>query len=451
MATLPPEATVALEVGRAAALRGNPALPGDKSISHRALMLALLANGRSTMVGLSGGADVHSTRAIVQALGARVTEIGAEAGDVPGLGTVVVESNGLEALRAPSGPLDCGNSGTTLRLFAGILAGQPMSATLDGDGSLRSRPMARVAAPLAAMGASVRTADGRAPLTIHGRHPLTPIDWTPEVASAQVKSAILLAGLRADGTTRVRERVATRDHTERMLRARGVGVRSTPDGAGGTVVEVDGGLAVRPRDQLVPRDPSAAAFWLVAAVAHPDAELELHRVGVNPGRRESVDLLREMGASIVEHGVSDHADDEEPMADLRARSSELRAIDVDARRVAAAIDEIPVLCVAATQAAGTTRFRGVGELRVKESDRLAGIVSGLTALGADIRVEDDDLRIAGPTPLQGTAVDGQGDHRLVMTFAIAGLLAAGRTTILGAASHAISDPGFVAELERIRP
>jgi 3-phosphoshikimate 1-carboxyvinyltransferase len=272
------------------------------------------------------------------------------------------------------------------------------------------------------------------------------------VASAQVKSAILLAALRADGTTRVRERIATRDHTERMLNARGVAVRTTPDASGGAAIEIDGGQPVRPCDETIPGDPSAAAFWLVAGAAHPDAVIDLARVGMNPGRRVAIDLLREMGAAIDDSPIelAPGGADVEPVADLRVVSSGLRAIDVSAGRVALAIDEIPILCVAATQANGTTTFRGAGELRVKESDRLAGIVHGLTAFGADLSVSGDDVRIVGPTVLRGTSVDGLGDHRLVMAFAIAGLLATGRTSIAGAASAAISDPGFFIELERIR-
>jgi 3-phosphoshikimate 1-carboxyvinyltransferase len=440
-----------LRVEPATALRGRPALPGDKSISHRALMLALLAEGRSTIAGASPGGDVRSTQAVVEALGGRV---GMEAGETTAgrPPPLVVDSPGMDALRAPLDRLDCSNSGTTLRLFAGILAGQPFAAVLDGDASLRRRPLERVVEPLLAMGADlIATESGTAPLAVQGRHPLRPIDWSPSVASAQVKSAILLAGMRADGTTRLREPIATRDHTERMLRARGVAVRTAPDERGGATIEIAGGQPVRPHAEVVPGDVSAAAFWLVAGAAHPDAVIDLAGVGVNPGRRVAIDLLREMGASIDERPIGGaDREDEEPMADLGVRSSELRGIDVSAARVALAIDEIPVLCVAATQARGITRFRGAGELRVKESDRLSAITRGLAAFGADVSVEGDDVRIVGPTALRGTSIDGLGDHRLVMAFAIAGLLATGSTTIGGAASAAISDPGFFNELERIR-
>jgi 3-phosphoshikimate 1-carboxyvinyltransferase len=438
-----------LDVAGASALRGSPALPGDKSISHRALLLALLARGTSRITAASDGEDVRTSRMVIERLGARV-----KAGvfpEPPANVQYTVESEGIDGLRAPDGTLDCRNSGTTLRLVAGILAGQPFEAILDGDGSLRRRPMRRVVEPLRAMGAEIAATDaGTPPLTIRGRRELTAIDWTPATASAQVKSAILLAGLRAEGTTRVHEPIATRDHTERMLRSCGVDVRTTADGAGGAVVELAGGQSIAALDLVVPADASAAAFWLVAGASHPDAELRLAAVGTNPGRRGALDILREMGARIEETAYPGERDGE-PVADLRVVSSELHGIDVDARRAVAAIDEIPVLCLTATQARGVTTFRGVGELRVKESDRIAGIVAGLTAFGAKVSVEGDDVRIVGPTALEGASVDGQGDHRLVMTFAIAGLLASGRTSINGAASAAISDPGFIAELERIRP
>jgi 3-phosphoshikimate 1-carboxyvinyltransferase len=438
-------------VARASRLAGAPNLPGDKSISHRALMLALLANGRSTIAGASAGADVQSTAGILRALGADVLVTESEP-----TGTLAfrVVSLGPDGLREPRAPLDCGNSGTALRLFAGILAGLPMTAVLDGDASLRGRPVARIIEPLRSMGAVLqgRRQDSLPPVTVVGRTPLRAVDWSTRVPSAQVKSAILLAGLRAEGVTRVREAVATRDHTERMLRARGVAVRTTPDAGGGATIEIEGGTSVQAMDQLVPADPSAAAFWLVAGSIHPAAALSLANVGVNPTRRAAIDLLRAMGASIEETGVVGPAGGEpdgEPAADLVVRSASLRGIEVGPADTARAIDEIPILCLAATQAEGPTTIRSAGELRAKESDRLAGIVAGLTALGARIALDGDDIRIAGPTPLRGAIVDSLADHRLAMTFAIAGLVAAGRTRIRGAASAAISDPGFFDELERV--
>ncbi len=446
-------ATPVLDVSPARRRGGERRLPGDKSISHRALMLALLADGESFIAGAGDGADVRSTAGIVAALGGQVERAPGMAGNVD----YRVRSGGAGGLREPGATLDCGNSGTSLRLFAGILAGQPARAVLDGDGSLRARPMARVIEPLRAMGASVEGSRGGAlpPLTIVGRAPLRAIEWPTPVPSAQVKSAILLAGLRADGTTTVRESVATRDHTERMLRARSVSVRTSADADGGRAIEIEGGAVVAARDEQVPGDPSAAAFWLVAGAIHPDADLVLRGVGVNPTRRAVVDLLRRMGASIDETPVGPVAGGQlggagEPVADLRSRSSSLEAIELDAGDTAGAIDEIPVLSLAATQARGRTVIRGAGELRHKESDRITGIVDGLRALGARIEAIGDDLHIDGPTPLRGGLVDSLGDHRLALTFAIAGLIAVGRTTIAGADSVGVSYPSFFADLERIR-
>jgi 3-phosphoshikimate 1-carboxyvinyltransferase len=433
----------------ASRLAGELRLPGDKSISHRALMLALLANGESHIRGAGDGADVRSTAAVAAALGARVERRPGEGGNVD----YAVTATGGAGLRRPSGVLDCGNSGTSLRLFAGIVAGHPIEAVLDGDASLRQRPMARIIEPLAAMGARVEGArEGRPPLVVAGRRRLDPIEWRTPVPSAQVKSAILLAALAANGTTIVRESVATRDHTERMLRARGVTVRTMPGSDGGAIVEVDGPAIVGAVDGRVPGDPSAAAFWLVAGAIHRDAELMVRGVGVNPTRRAAIDFLSLMGAAIDERaiGTASQADVGEPVADLRVRSSSLRAIQLMPPDTAAAIDEIPVLCLAATQARGRSVIRGAGELRHKESDRVAGIVDGLRALGARIDVDGDDISIDGPVELRGAAVDSLGDHRLAMTFAIAGLIAQGRTVIDGAESVSISYPTFFADLERIR-
>ncbi|HEY8868663.1 MAG TPA: 3-phosphoshikimate 1-carboxyvinyltransferase [Candidatus Limnocylindrales bacterium] len=442
----------------AARLRGEIDLPGDKSISHRALMLAALANGESRIEGAGDGADVRSTAGIVAALGAAVTRMQRAAPNVD----YIVTSPGADGLRQPEQRLDCRNSGTSLRLFAGILAGLPLSAVLDGDESLRRRPVARIIEPLRSMGAVIhaRQNDSLPPLTVSGHSPLRAVDFATAVPSAQVKSAILLAGLRAEGRTTVRERVQTRDHTERMLRARGVSVRQRRNPDGSVVVEVDGGVAVGAIDEKVPGDVSAAAFWLVAGATHPDAEITIRSVGINPTRRAIIDLLRAMGAAIEEHPVPTGAGQDgrvglddgvgEPIADLVIRSSDLLAIDLGPSDVAAAIDEVPILCLAATQARGTSTFRGASELRNKESDRVAGIATGLRALGADVAVDGDDLSITGPVRLRGVATDSLDDHRLAMTFAIAGLIADGETVVGRAASASISYPGFFSELERIR-
>jgi 3-phosphoshikimate 1-carboxyvinyltransferase len=452
----------AARVAPAARLRGELRLPGDKSISHRALLLATLARGESRITGAGDGADVRSTAGIMRALGAAVERFEVEAPDDRNVEYRVV-SPGADGLTEPAAALDCGNSGTSLRLIAGMVAGLRMTSILDGDASLRRRPVARIIEPLRAMGAELhaRNDDSLPPLTVVGHTPLRAVDVTTPVPSAQVKSAILLAALRADGRTTVRERVATRDHTERMLRARGVPVDRVAEDDGGVSWSMNGGVAVQAIDQQVPGDVSAAAFWLVAASIHPDAELTLRHVGVNPTRRAVIDLLRAMGADIEERPVGGSASGEparadeaagagEPMADLVVRSAELRAIDLGPADVATAIDEIPVLCLAAARARGTTTIRGAGELRHKESDRIAGIAAGLTAMGVHVEVDGDDLRIRGAGTLRGATTDSLDDHRLAMTFAVAGLSATDPMTIERPDSAAISYPGFLSDLERVR-
>jgi 3-phosphoshikimate 1-carboxyvinyltransferase len=425
-------------------------MPGDKSISHRALMLAALATGESRIEGAGDGADVRSTAAIMQALGASTERVTGDGRNV----TYRVVSPGASGLTQPDGILDCGNSGTSLRLVSGMLAGLPMTCILDGDASLRRRPVARIIEPLRSMGAVLhaRRNDSLPPLTVVGHTPLRSIDFATASPSAQVKSAILLAGLRADGRTTVREAVATRDHTERMLRARGVPVEREDSPAGRVAWTVQGGVPVHTVDERVPGDFSAAAFWLVAGAVHPDAELVLRDVGVNPTRRALIDILRSMGAEIEERPHGEGPDDGigEPIADLFVRSSELRAADLGPADVAAAIDEIPILCLAATAARGTTRIRGAGELRHKESDRISGVATGLRAMGARVEIDGDDLHIGGGTALRGAATDSLDDHRLAMTFAMAGLIASGDTTIARPGSAAISYPGFFDDLERVR-
>ena len=456
----------AIVIRPASRLRGELLLPGDKSISHRALMLATLAAGTSRISGAGDGADVRSTAAVCRALGASIERLEDDRKDGRAPATVGyrVVSPGVDGLHEPAADLDCGNSGTSLRLIAGIVAGLPFRSVLDGDDSLRRRPVARIIEPLRSMGATLRghSDDSLPPLTVIGRHPLRSIDYTTPVPSAQVKSAILLAALRADGRTTVRETVATRDHTERMLRARGVDVqterqdlRAGEDGTAGVAITIEGGRRVEAIDQRVPGDVSAAAFWLVAASIHPDADLTLRGVGLNPTRRAVIDLLRAMGADIEELPVDGATDDDaaagagEPIADLRVRSSELRGIDIGPTSVAAAIDEIPILCLAAAFASGETLVRGAGELRHKEADRIAGTADGLKALGAHVVVDGDDIRISGGTRLRGATTDSLDDHRLAMTFAVAGLLATGETTVLRPASAAISYPGFFDDLGRV--
>ncbi|MBM4408109.1 MAG: 3-phosphoshikimate 1-carboxyvinyltransferase [Chloroflexi bacterium] len=441
---LDPEVAV---VRPAARLRGTLRLPGDKSISHRALLFAALADGESRITAAGDGADVRSTAGIVRVLGATVERVRETGGTVD----YRVVSPGVDGLAEPVGILDCGNSGTSLRLTAGVLAGLPMYAVLDGDASLRRRPVARIIAPLRTMGAVLhaRRTDTLPPLTVVGRAPLRSVDYQTPVPSAQVKSSILLAALRAEGRTTVRESVGTRDHTERMLRARGIDVRREETSAG-VAWSLEGGRRVQSVDERVPGDVSAAAFWLVGGAIHSDADLTLRDVGLNPSRRAIIDLLRAMGASIAgDAGVVDDGVGE-PLADLTVHSSDLRGIDIGPREVAAAIDEIPILCLAASQASGTTRIRGAGELRHKESDRIAGIAAGLRALGADVDVDGDDITITGRQALRGATTDSLDDHRLAMTFAVAGLIAEGETVVSRPGSASISYPGFFADLEGVR-
>jgi 3-phosphoshikimate 1-carboxyvinyltransferase len=423
-------------------------LPGDKSITHRALLLAAMAQGRSHIVHGSGALDPRSTASCLRSLGVHVDATPTHGGNLDW----TVESDGWTRWSDPSGVLDCGNSGTTLRLLAGALAGREGYAVLDGDASLRGRPVARIIGPLRSMGATLhaRASDSLPPVTVVGTRPLRAAEHRLPVPSAQVKSAILLAGLAADGSTTVREPVATRDHTERMLRRRGVPVRTEADGRDANVVTVEGPNSPSARDERIPGDVSAAAFWLVAGSIHPDAELVLENVGTNPTRRRAIDLLRAMGARIEEsEGGSDA--DAEPVATLTVRSADLRGIELTSRDVAEAIDEIPALCLAASGARGTTTIRGAGELRRKESDRIAGIADGLRALGGDVRVDGDDITIHGrPAGLRGATVQTHGDHRLAMTFAVAGLVASGTTTVADADSAAVSYPTFFSDLEGVR-
>lgn len=436
----------------AARLRGEPRLPGDKSISHRALLLATLAEGESLITGAGDGRDVAATAAIVAALGATVERVHGDGLNVD----YRVASPGADGLHESDRVLDCRNSGTSLRLCTGVLAGLPFFSVLDGDASLRTRPVARIIEPLRLMGAALyaRRSDSFPPLVVIGRPRLRAIDFETRVPSAQVKSAILLAGLRAEGLTTVREAVATRDHTERMLRSRGIDVRCeqlTSSGGGPVAWTLEGGTRLQPRDEHVPADPSAAMFWLVAGAIHPDAELTLRSVGVNPTRRAAIDILVRMGAQVEERPVGEATGDTgEPLADLTVQSSELRAIVLGPADVAAAIDEIPILCLAATQAHGKTTIRGAGELRNKESDRIAGIAGGLAALGARISVDGDDITIEGPSQLVGSQTEALDDHRLAMMFAVAGLIASGSTSIDRAESAAVSYPSFFTELERLR-
>ena len=413
-------------VRRARRLNGDVRLPGDKSISHRALILGSLGHGWSRIRGLSRGADVQSTAACMRALGVEIEELAL-------LGV------GIDGLRQADGPLECGNSGTTMRLLAGLLAAQDFVSELRGDESLAARPMDRVVAPLREMGANAEWP----PLRVGGRVPLHGVEYRQPVASAQVKSAVLIAGLFAGGTTAVIEPVITRNHTELMLRAMGADVRVE-----GTRVEIDKMDQLEPLDLEVPGDVSAASFWLVAGGLVPDSVLRLPGTGVNPTRTAFLQLLRSCGFNI--HATQERVIAGEPVADLEVRSSsELRAVQVTGVMAAEMIDELLVLAVAATQLRGESVIAGARELHVKESDRIAAMADGLGAMGADITAVDDGWTIRGPSRLEGARVQSQGDHRVAMALAVAGLIADGDTEIEDAECVGISYPGFFEQLESL--
>ena len=413
---------------RGVALHGDLAVPGDKSVSHRAIMLASLADGVSQVEGFLEGEDARATEAIFRRMGVRI--------DAPGLGSRTIHGVGIDGLRAPDGPLDCGNAGTGMRLLAGLLAGQAFDTELVGDASLSKRPMRRVTVPLARMGARIDTGEGGLPpLRIHGNNVLQGIDLESEIASAQVKSAILLAGLYARGATTVREPHPTRDYTERMLRALGWPIEFSPGFA-----RLEGGHRLQARDILVPADFSSAAFFLVAATLVPGSELRLRRVGMNPRRTGLLHVLRAMGADIRE----DRPDEQggEPVCDLVVRHAALHGIEVPVEHVADMIDEFPALFVAAACAEGATVVRGAAELRVKESDRIATMAAGLRALGVRVDETPDGATIHGGGTLHGGTVDSHGDHRIAMSFAVAAQLARGEVRIGDVANVATSFPGF---------
>ena len=432
----------------AARLRGTVSVPGDKSITHRALMLGALSGGASRIERFLDAADTRATLSCLRALGAEVEEI---AGPGAEGGALLVRGSGRSGLAEPADVLDCENSGTTIRLLSGLLSGLPGLAVLTGDASLRRRPMARVVGPLRELDADVTASAGgtRAPLVVRGgalpggRRVETP------VASAQVKSALLLAALAADGPTTVIEPQATRDHTERMLAARGAGIAREPVEGGGVAVTLsppEGDL--EPADVRVPGDLSAAAFWLAAAALHPDAELTLAGVGVNETRSGILDVLQGMGATVER--LEERRVGGEPVADLHVESSQLAGMRVDGELALRAIDELPLVALAGALASGETVIADAAELRVKESDRIAETAGMLRAFGAEVEERPDGMAIAGGATLRGARVDARGDHRLAMVAAVAGLLAAGETVVEGAGAVAVSYPRFWSELERLR-
>lgn len=427
--------------GPGSPLRGSVQVPGDKSISHRAVMLAAIAEGTSRITGFLEGEDTRATAAIIARLGVRV--------ETPGPGERVVTGVGLHGLSASAEPLDCGNAGTAMRLFAGLLAGQRFGSALIGDASLSRRPMGRVLRPLTAMGATIDAAAGALPpLRIRVKNALQSIDYTQEVASAQVKSAILLAGLYATGETLVREPVPTRDYTERMLAAFGWPIDFAPGYA-----RLGGGHRLLAANVAVPADFSSAAFFIVAACVVPGSDLVLRQVGVNPRRTGLFAALRMMGADIDSSALADVAG--EPVCDLRIRHTPLRGIDLPQELVPDMIDEFPAFFVAAAAAQGTTRIQGAAELRVKESDRLAAMSAPLRQLGVFIDELPDGAIIQGGGPAlaapskAGSPLDlgSLGDHRIAMALAVAAQIAGRSVRINDCANVATSFPGFV-ELAR---
>jgi 3-phosphoshikimate 1-carboxyvinyltransferase len=414
-------------------LSGTVALPADKSISHRAAMLSALGEGPSRIAGFPDSADPQSTLSCLRQLGIEMER-------EPG-GPLRIEGRGLGGLQAPEAPLDCGNSGTTMRLLAGILAGQPFESVLTGDASLRARPMERIAAPLRRMGAEVELTDGGAPIHISGGAALEGMEYELPVASAQVKSCVLLAGLFAEGETTVIEPVPSRDHTERML-----GLDMVEIG-GARHLTVRQGHPVDARTWSVPKDFSAAAFFLVAASVVPDGELRLPGAGMNPSRNAFLDVLRAMGADVT--AANERTKGGEPRADLTVRPASLRGVQVGGRQIPNLIDEIPVLAVAGARAEGRTEIRDASELRVKETDRIAAMAEGLRTLGAEVETFDDGLALEGPQPLTGASVDARDDHRVAMALAVAGLVAEEETTVEGAEAARVSFPGFWEEGKRV--
>lgn len=437
-----------MKITPARRLRGTlPALPGDKSISHRAALLAALADGPTAITNYSTGADCASTLACLRQLGVDIARDGA---------TVRVHGRGRDGLQPPTAVLDCGNSGSTMRMLAGVLASCGFTSELTGDASLRGRPMGRIIAPLQLMGIDIESSAGFAPLCIHGSNHLQPIKYRPSVASAQVKSCLLLAGLGAEGRTVVSENVLTRDHTERMLRGCGVEVLTETiieDGATIYVHSIAGPARLAARPLTVPGDVSSAAFFLAAAAMLPGSDVVLPGVGLNPTRTQLLTTLRGLGAAIT---VEDEADaGGEPVGTLRVRGTgalqpkDSAANNLRAPEVSAMIDELPMLAVLGTQVAGGLTIRDAQELRVKESDRIAATVANLRKLGAEVEEYPDGLSVNGPVQLRGAVLPSYDDHRIAMAFSVAGLVAQGETEILDADCAGISFPEFFAWLESL--
>lgn len=422
-----------MKIKAATRLEGKIELPGDKSISHRAGMLASIAEGTTRITNFAASEDCASTLRCMAALGVKIERNGHD---------VIIEGRGKNGLQAPAEILDCGNSGTTIRLLSGILAGQSFSSTMTGDESLNGRPMKRIIGPLGEMGAVVDSVEGHAPLTVNGTNPLKAIEFTLPVASAQLKSCVLLGGLNAYGVTTVIEPVPTRDHTERMLRGFGVDVK-VDESSNGRRLSVSGDAKLKATDIRVPSDVSSAAFMLVAAAAMPGSHLELPGVGLNPTRTGIIDVLKTLGANIETADLTESGG--EPIGTLIVKGGLGDSLPganlVNGEIVANLIDEVPILAVFGTQIEGGIEIRDAGELRIKESDRIAAVAENLKRMGADVEEFPDGLRV-GKSNLKAATIDSFGDHRIAMAFAIAGLFAEGETEIIDAECAAVSFPAF---------
>ena len=424
-----------ITISSLSSLRGEFDVPGDKSISHRSIMLGAIANGITTVRGFLRGEDNFATMAAFRALGVRIEDDGQ---------TLTIHGGGLHGLTEPADVIDCGNSGTTIRLLTGLLAGQGFFSVVTGDQYLRKRPMKRVVEPLSRMGAKIlgRANGSLAPLAISGGT-LNAIGYESPVSSAQVKSAIMLAGLYADGETSVREPSLSRDHSERMFSLFGASLERFHNG-----FTVRGGIELRGQEIVVPGDISSATFFIVAALITPDSELLIRNVGVNPTRTGSIDVLRAMGGNI--QLLNEREVSAEPVADILVRSSRLKGVRIAGSTVPRAIDEFPALCVAAACAEGTTSIRDARELRVKETDRITAMAVNLRELGVNVAECEDGMDITGVECLRGGTVNSCGDHRIAMSFAIAGLAARGDVTVNDIDCVATSFPTFFQLLERFK-
>lgn len=427
-----------IELRRAKKLKGVIIPPPDKSISHRAIILSSISKGRSTVKNVLRAEDTMSTLNAFRKLGVEIEESRVKGSRVQGgRNEIIVHGKGIHGLKEPEDIIDCGNSGTTIRLLSGILSGNPFLSILTGDSSLRARPMGRVIKPLREMGAEItaRAEDTYPPVVIRGKQ-LNPIKYNMLVASAQVKSAMLLAGLYADGETEIIELLKSRDHTERMLPSYGAEIK-----VDGLNIKIKGNAELKARDIDVPGDFSSAAFFIVAALLINNSDIKIKGVGINPTRTGLLDILKAMGADIELVNLRDVSG--EPVADIHCKGAAgLRAINIAKGQIPALIDEFPVLCIAAAQADGITTISGAEELRVKESDRIKAMAEGLKKMGAVVEEFKDGLSIEGNARLKGAVIESYGDHRIAMAFSIAALVASGTTKINGISAVNISFPGF---------